>query len=100
MSLYRGPRRILGAPKEDPTPLNWRRGFFRIWALLSGAWIMGWIIYLMTYAIRDGIKTTGDLLAIPVILLGPPVALFIFGVATAWAFRGFVVEEPAPPPEE
>jgi hypothetical protein len=97
MSIYRGPRRLLGQSK-DPTPLNWRRGFFRIWILLSTAWFMGWIIYLMTYAIRDGIKTTRDLMAIPVILFGPPVALFIFGLATAWAFRGFVIEEP--PPEE
>ena len=93
MSIYRGPRRMLADSKEDPTPLNWRRGFFRIWILISTAWIMGWIIYLITYAIRDGMKSPGDILVIPVILFGPPVALFIIGVATAWAFRGFVLDD-------
>jgi hypothetical protein len=29
------------------------------------------------------------LLSIPVLLFGPPIALFLFGLAAGWAFRGF-----------
>ena len=94
MSLYNRGRRVL-AEREEVTPLNWRRGFFRLWILFSASWIMGWIIYLMAFAIREGMRSPGDLLAIPVLLLGPPVALFIFGLAAAWAFRGFSAEDKA-----
>jgi hypothetical protein len=94
MSLYNRGRRVL-AEREEPTPLNWRRGFFRLWVLFSASWIMGWIIYLMAFAIREGMRSPGDLLAAPVLLLGPPVALFIFGLAAAWAFKGFSVEDRA-----
>jgi hypothetical protein len=95
MSIYRG-RRVFGEPREDAAPLNWRRGFFRLWILFSASWIMGWIIYLMAFAIREGMRSPGDLLAIPVLLFGPPVALFIFGLAAAWAFRGFSIESTPP----
>jgi hypothetical protein len=94
MSLYNRGRRVLGE-REEPAPLNWRRGFFRLWILFSASWIMGWIIYLVAFAIREGMRSPGDLLAAPVLLLGPPVALFIFGVAAAWAFKGFSVEDQA-----
>ena len=77
------------ARKYEATPIDWRRGFFRVWLLLSAAWIMGWVIYLALYAIEGGFRTSGDFLAIPVVFLGPPIALFVFGMATAWAFRGF-----------
>ena len=40
-----------------------------------------------------------DFLVIPVLLLGPPVALLIFGAATAWSFRGFKPDE-APAEEQ
>src|SRR5215470_18634348 len=96
MPLYRGARRPFIETTDEATPLNWRRGFFRIWLLVSAAWIMGWAIYLALYAIQDGFKSTGEILMMPVLFLGPPVALFLFGVATAWAFRGFLVESDQP----
>jgi hypothetical protein len=46
------------------------------------------------YGLHGGFKTTGDLLVIPVLLFGPPIALLIFGFAAGWAFRGFKPEEP------
>jgi len=77
-------------------PLNWRRGFFRIWLLMSAAWIMAWSIYLLMFAIQVGMKQTGDVLVIPVVLFGPPVALLLFGLAAGWAFRGFKPDDNQP----
>jgi hypothetical protein len=37
----------------------------------------------------EGDASGRDLLAAPIMLLGPPVALMLFGLATRWAFRGF-----------
>jgi hypothetical protein len=73
--------------------MNWRRGMFRIWLLMSAAWIMSWSIYLIVDALEGGLRG-GNLLWVPVLLFGPPVALLIFGVATGWAFRGFKVDSP------
>jgi hypothetical protein len=69
-------------------PIYWRRGMFRLWVLLSAAWMMGWLIF---YAIEiiGGAWTARDFLVVPVVLFGPPVALFVFGVAARWAIRGF-----------
>jgi len=77
-------------------PLNWRRGFFRIWLLISGAWIMAWSISLIMFAIQGGMKTPGDVLVIPVVLFGPPVALLLLGLAAGWAFRGFNADDEPP----
>jgi len=74
---------------EPAKALNWRRGLIRVWLLVSAAWIMGWVVYLMLFAIRSGFQNSRDLLAIPVLLLGPPIALLLFGLAAGWAFRGF-----------
>src|SRR5262249_27966692 len=85
------PRRNIDV--SNKTPVNWRRGFFRIWLLLSAAWIMSWAVSLMLYGIRAGFRDMHELFAIPVLLFGPPVALFVFGVVAGWAFRGFKAEE-------
>ena len=69
--------------------VNWRRGLMRIWLLVSAAWIMGWTVYLILYGIQGGFQRSGDLLALPVLLFGPPVALLLFGLVAGWAFRGF-----------
>jgi len=93
MTLYRGPRRAFVTRKDEAMPVNWRRGLFRVWLLLSAAWVMAWIIYLIMYALREGMRSVGDLLVIPVVLIGPPVALLLFGIAAGWAFRGFRVDD-------
>jgi hypothetical protein len=92
MPPYSIPRR-LAAKSEDTNPLNWRRGMFRIWLVLSAAWIMGWIIEFLVYGIQGGFRIASDYLTIPVLLFGPPVALLIFGIAVGWAFRGFRSDE-------
>jgi hypothetical protein len=70
-------------------PLNWRRGLWRVWLLASAAWIMGWIVYLILYGIQGGFRGPAELLAVPVLLIGPPIALLLFGLMAGWAFRGF-----------
>ena len=74
------------------TQLNWRRGLWRVWLLASAAWIMGWIVYLILYGIQGGFRTSSEFLAIPVLLIGPPIALLLFGLMAGWAFRGFKPE--------
>ena len=74
--------------KEKPVAVNWRRGMFRLWILVSSAWIMGWVIY---FAIKfmSGEFASPQISVVPVVLLGPPLALLLFGIATRWAIRGF-----------
>jgi hypothetical protein len=93
MPPYTIPRRPFSPQTSDPAPINWRRGLLRVWLLMSAAWIMSWIIYLIVYGLQGGFKVASDLLVIPVLLIGPPIALLIFGLATRWAFRGFKVDE-------
>ena len=89
MPLYSIPRRPWTPPQHaEQTPLNWRRGLFRVWVLISAAWMMSRSIYLIADMIRNGYKST-DVFAWPILLFGPPVALMIFGLAAGWAFRGF-----------
>jgi hypothetical protein len=90
MAPYGLPRQPANA--NEP-PLNWRRGLFRVWLLLSVAWIMAWVVYLSLYGIRVGFRELGDFLALPILLFGPPVALLLFGAMAGWAFRGFVPDK-------
>jgi hypothetical protein len=53
---------------------------------------MSWTNYLIMYFL-EGRSTSNDVLVIPILLLGPPVALLIFGIAARWTFRGFHVVE-------
>jgi hypothetical protein len=91
MPLHSVARRPFSSQVSEPVPMNWRRGMFRVWLLVSAAWIMSWSIYLIVNALEGGFKDV-NLLVVPVLLFGPPVALLIFGVATGWAFRGFKVD--------
>jgi hypothetical protein len=83
------PRRASDEQVNKATQVNWRRGLFRVWLLWSAAWIMGWVVYLILVGIKGELQTSRDLLAIPVLLIGPPIALLLFGLAAGWAFRGF-----------
>ena len=93
MNFRRGFQRRFTGSRIDAAPLNWRRGLFRLWLLVSAAWIMGWAIYVILSGLGQGFKTAGDFLAIPVVFFGPPIALLLCGLATRWAFRGFRSDE-------
>jgi len=54
---------------------------------------MAWTIYLVLFAVRTGFRGANDLVAIPVLLFGPPMALLVLVRMTQWALRGFNVED-------
>ena len=85
-------RRLFTPPAFAPIRINWRRGKFRVWLLISAAWIMSWVIHLIMYTLEGGFKAS-DFFVIPVLLFGPPLALLIFGVGAGWAFRGFKIDD-------
>jgi hypothetical protein len=81
---------------ETSEPVNWRRGLFRLWLLISAAWIMGWAIYRGLQGIQGELATTDDLLELLLLLFAPPIALLLFGVAARWSIRGFAVDNRGP----
>ena len=89
MTNFGIPRRGLHSQREDLAPLNWRRGLFRVWLLVSVGWTLGWTIYLILEGVQGRISTQADLIVAAILLFAPPVALWIFGLATAWALQGF-----------
>jgi hypothetical protein len=93
MPLYSIPRRPFRPEASEPAAVNWRRGLFRVWLLVSAGWIMGWTIRLIMHSLDEGRFPGSDFLEIPVLLFGPPVALLIFGVVAGWAFRGFQLDD-------
>jgi hypothetical protein len=82
------PRRASDERREHPP--NLRRGLFRVWLLLSVGWIMGWTIYLIMDGMQGGFSTRGEWISVPIVLVAPPIALWIFGSAAIWALRGFI----------
>ena len=87
------PRRTAADFRAESGTLNWRRGLFRVWILLSVGWIMGWTIYLMLEGVQGSLSTRGDFIEVPILLFAPPIALWLFGFAAAWAIRGFESEK-------
>jgi hypothetical protein len=50
---------------------------------------MGWSIYLTLDGVQGGFSKSADFIVVPILLLAPPIALWIFGLAAGWALRGF-----------
>src|SRR5205085_1836970 len=103
-ALRRGIQRTFAESTSD-MPINWRRGLFRLWLLVSAAWLMSWAIYAILSGLAHSFKTPEDFLAIPVVFFGPPIAVLLCGMATGWTIRGFKTEKnsgpsTAPPPSE
>lgn len=81
--------------------MNWRRGLFRAWAMISAMWIALWaaLSYLHLYELFD----TGSPRAWPRVwdtvatMTIPPLILLGLGLAAFWVVRGFQAG-PAKPP--
>jgi len=82
------PRRPSTKQANSPASLNWRRGLFWFWLLVSIGWIMSWVNYLLINCL-EGRLLSSDALTIPIVLFAPPAALLIFGIAARWAILGF-----------
>ena len=67
---------------------DWNRGAFRLWVLISAAWMMGWALYSIISIFENGFSK-GAAIQIPVALCGPPAALYALGLAAKWAIKGF-----------
>ena len=52
---YGIPRRAFGVNDNEQALINWRRGLFRVWVLMSAAWLMGWMIFLMMQGVQGRI---------------------------------------------
>jgi hypothetical protein len=61
---------------------------------------MGWTIYLIMYSLQGDYSGNRHFVTIPILLPAPPLALFIFGVATGWAFRGFQAQDDERSPKQ
>ena len=57
MALHNFPRHAFHPPPE-PMLINWRRGLFCVWLLVSAGWVMGWTIYLIMYGLQDTAATS------------------------------------------
>jgi hypothetical protein len=95
MARFGVPRRPFGQNDNTPAEVNWRRGLFRVWLLVSMAWVMAWVVYLLMSGIHGGFKSDRDFLEVPVLLFGPPLALYLFGAVARWAFKGFSPDDKA-----
>jgi hypothetical protein len=60
--------RAFDRERKKLAPINRRRGLFRLWILVSGVWIMGWLIYFVIQLMADN-WSGRDLLTVPVVLL-------------------------------
>ena len=82
---------------RNTVSVNWNRGGFRLWVLISAAWVMGWALYSAISVLEDGFWKAA-VIQIPVALCGPPAAFFVVGLGTRWAIKGFAPRgEKAPP---
>ena len=79
MSFRNRSGRASSESKDEP--INWRRGLFRIWINLDPF-------------------NTSVVLVMPVLLLGPPIALLLFGIGAGWTLRGFKVDDIQSAPNE
>jgi hypothetical protein len=95
--------------------MNWKRGFFRVWLVLSLAW-MAYVGIMFGPSILDPIRDPGEraktswtweeaqspnlrapptnlILArfwsVSALAMSPPIAMLLGGLATAWIFFGF-----------
>lgn len=80
--------------------MNWEKGFFRFWVVLTILWVLGWWAYaIWSIAVpKTGINwlwvlSITDLKMLSLSLIGgtffPPTMVFALGYAVLWVMRGF-----------
>lgn len=68
--------------------MTWRRGFRRLWAALSLAWLVLAVAFIAT---RDPGYFLGHVppLVVLGLMFGPPIVLYGLGAVLAWILSGF-----------
>ncbi len=67
--------------------MNWRRGLFRLWAVLSVAWAIP-AFWMVSDCVIDNTCSAGRW-GVTAFILGVPLAFLLFGTALLWAANGF-----------
>lgn len=70
------------APKKDKA-MNVRRGFFRLWLVVSALWVV------LALAVTPSNTLRSDFLIALLAAITPPLVLLVLGVVVAWALAGF-----------
>ena len=75
--------------------MNWRRGLFRGWVVLSIAWVVVYVVvFIRELNSLPGGYLWADVDIVFVLLLmgvfaGPPFGVFLVGLLLVWVFLGF-----------
>lgn len=80
--------------------MAWSRGFFRLWVVASGAWILWAAMYVRTaynetaslhreYHISGAPSPEQWLTDFVLMTFGPPLAVLVFGLSLGWLIGGF-----------
>jgi len=67
---------------------TWRRGFFRLWLVLSVPWIVGSVIVAF-YEMWAGNWSFSEMLFVLAFDLALPVTVYVLGLIVAWVTKGF-----------
>ncbi len=70
--------------------MGWRRGFFRLWLVVSGLWVLTFGVLLIN------LGSTNWLLSVTA-MVGVPIVVFIIGWLLGWVFKGFQRSKPILP---
>ncbi len=62
--------------------MDLRRGFFRLWLVVSGLWVLTFGVLLIN------LGSTNWLLSVTA-MVGAPIVVFIIGWLLGWVFKGF-----------
>ena len=74
--------------------MNWKRGFFRCWIGVSALWIVAaGALFAFLYAEFGYAWNNNTFFALIGMVLLPPGALFLVGLALIWVATGFTNRE-------
>ena len=73
--------------------MNWKRGFFRCWIGVSALWIALCAVIFAVIPNQDSGWKGNNFFALIGVVLVPPGALFLVGLALIWVATGFTNRE-------
>ena len=84
--------------------MNWKRGLYRLWFILTAFWAVGWTLHGCVSLSRapEGMlalppisthELIRQIVALAFIIVVPPTILLGLGHTAAWVLRGFTVRD-------